>query len=263
MLYELLSGEPPWSGALESIIYKICREAPPVPSQTSKIPLSPAVDALIARALAKVPEQRFTSGRQFQTALRAAFESVATDDDRTRIDMPALPLQPALVPAWDDTILSTVERQFAGFVGPMARVMVRKAASQARDLAGLYSLLSENIGAPAERRRFVDGLKDSGTAVTTQSLRTVTAHSGTRSAQQSTAHSPAAPATDALPPLNQAFVDQIAGRLAVHIGPIAKVVAKKAAQKATTRSEFVRLVAAHLGAQERGAFLHDVGFPAG
>ncbi len=56
------------------------------------------------------------------------------------------------------------------------------------------------------------------------------------------------------------FVDQTTMRLAVYLGPIAKVVARRAAQKAATQQEFVELVAGHLGAQDRGAFLREIGF---
>jgi len=60
--------------------------------------------------------------------------------------------------------------------------------------------------------------------------------------------------------LEQAFVDQIAGRLAVYLGPIAPIVTRKAARDAKTRSEFVRRVADSLGTQERAAFLREVGY---
>ena len=56
------------------------------------------------------------------------------------------------------------------------------------------------------------------------------------------------------------FVDETTSRLAVYLGPIAKVVARKAAKQATNRQQFVQLVAGHLGTQERGAFLREFGF---
>jgi len=61
-------------------------------------------------------------------------------------------------------------------------------------------------------------------------------------------------------PLDQEFVDQTTQRLAAYLGPVARVVARKAAQKAGTQQEFVQLVAGHLGVQERGAFLREIGF---
>jgi hypothetical protein len=42
------------------------------------------------------------------------------------------------------------------------------------------------------------------------------------------------------------------------MGPIARVVARKAAQQARDADEFVRLVAEHLGTQERDAFVREV-----
>ncbi len=66
--------------------------------------------------------------------------------------------------------------------------------------------------------------------------------------------------TRPLAPLDQEFVDQTTSRLAIYLGPVARIVAKKAAQKAGTQQEFVQLVAGHLGAQERGAFLRELGY---
>ena len=64
-------------------------------------------------------------------------------------------------------------------------------------------------------------------------------------------------------PLDQAYVDQIAGRLAVYLGPIAPIVAKKAARDATARRDFLLRVADSLGTQERAAFLREMGFGGG
>ena len=50
-------------------------------------------------------------------------------------------------------------------------------------------------------------------------------------------------------------------RLAVYLGPIARVVARKAAQQAKDCDEFVRLVAEHIGTQERDTFLREVEAP--
>ena len=61
-------------------------------------------------------------------------------------------------------------------------------------------------------------------------------------------------------PLEQAFIDQISGRLAVYLGPIAQIVTRRAAREAKTRSDFVRRVADNLGTQDRAAFLREVGY---
>ncbi len=267
VLYELLTGVKPFSGALEAIVYKIChQEAPPV-SQQSNLPLPPGVDAFMARALAKKADARFATGHDFLAALRETFNPPRTmneADDLTVMDLGSVTLLPVAPPTWEDTLLSTLERQLAQYVGPMAKVMVKKAAGQAHDLAGFFSLLSANIGDDRQRQRFVDGLRSVET-IATQGRGTVPGTAAARAPSTSAAatHAPAsALRSRVMPmpePLDQAFVDQVAGKLAVFLGPIARVLCNKGAKQAANRQEFVRTVAGHLGVQERGAFLREVG----
>jgi len=49
--------------------------------------------------------------------------------------------------------------RLAPYVGPIAKVMAKKAATQARDLKALYQRLAENLADPDERAEF---LKNSG-----------------------------------------------------------------------------------------------------
>jgi serine/threonine-protein kinase len=151
----------------------------------------------------------------------------------------------AAPPVWEDTVLRTVERQLAHYVGPMAKVMMRKAAAQTTDLTQLYALLAVDIGDPASRERFSAGMKNAVNPDAT-SPGAISTGTITRALRQAA--------------LEQSFVDQTSNRLAVYLGPIAKVVASRAAQKATSRQEFVRLVAGHLGTQERDSFLKEIGF---
>jgi WD40 repeat protein len=69
MVYEWLCGKPPFSeGSAINIQYQHAFE--PVPSLIERLPmLSPAVEQVILRALAKNPKERFTSVQQFAEAL--------------------------------------------------------------------------------------------------------------------------------------------------------------------------------------------------
>jgi serine/threonine protein kinase len=59
MLFELLTGRPPFEGDTAfSVAYQHIQEQPPVPSTINQA-ISPAVDALVARALRKDPALRF------------------------------------------------------------------------------------------------------------------------------------------------------------------------------------------------------------
>src|SRR6266436_3282376 len=59
VLYELLTGERPFRGSPEMIAYNICNEMPKLPSQVSTLALPPAIDEVVAIALAKLPGERF------------------------------------------------------------------------------------------------------------------------------------------------------------------------------------------------------------
>jgi serine/threonine-protein kinase len=251
---------------MEVITHKICHEDPEPPSRLSKLHIPAAVDQLVATALAKDPAARFQDAHAFRDALRGVAQmsvEIEDGDGTTVMAIGTLRLQtPA--PAWDDETLLTAERELARALGPMAKVIVHRAAAHASDRAELCSLLSDTIMDPDTRRSFVaafertagGGVRGGGTGAGPGSQsrpRTgghTTSASGAARSSGTAAHGP---------PLDQAYIDQITARLAVHIGPIAPIVTRKAARDARGRSDFLRRVADNLGTQERVAFLHEVG----
>ena len=260
VLYELLTGQKPFSGSIEAIAFKICYEQARPPSEISKLEVSPALDAIVATALSKDQTTRFQNAKAYNRALRLALDpeiGIKREvQDTTEINLAAVKLQPHAAPVWDDTTLHTIERQLADLVGPMARVMVKKAAAKSRDTSELYTLLSESISDPEVRKKFVAGM--SGTTGERSATGSQTG-TGVRSTLPPQLRSLSGGA-EALAPLDPDFVEQTISRLAVYLGPIAKIVARKAAQQAANRQEFVQRIAGHLGAQERGAFLQESGF---
>jgi serine/threonine-protein kinase len=73
MLYEILTGARPFTGNNVEILRRVLNEPPPKPSsQNAKIP--PRLDEAVLKALAKRPEDRYASARDFIDALRPAFE---------------------------------------------------------------------------------------------------------------------------------------------------------------------------------------------
>ena len=71
MAYELLAGRPPFTGSMEQLMYQHFNAQPQAPS-TYNPQLSAAIDAVILRALAKKPEERFPSITDFASALMQA-----------------------------------------------------------------------------------------------------------------------------------------------------------------------------------------------
>jgi serine/threonine-protein kinase len=262
VFYELLTGEKPFSGSIESIAYQICHREPKPPTEISCLSLPREIDALFATALAKAPEARFQNARAFQDAMR----TVVTGDmralaasDATVLNLAEVELQPPSIAVWDDTVLNTIERQLARVVGPVAKMLVRRAATQAHDVTELYSLLSNSIDDAELRQRFAAErtIPDAGMSGSRPVMATTGSRVSAPHAERSRLTGTSRVATK---PLDPSFVDETTARLAVYLGPIAKIVARKAAQQAKTQQEFVHIVAGQIGTQDRRSFLHEVGF---
>ena len=268
VFYELLTGEKPFVGSVEAIMYQICHVERSRRRRWRCYRFPPAIDALFAKALAKAPEARFQNARDFRTALG---ESLAPNDpNASSAELTLLNLPPVVPPplderTWNDEVLSTAENDLARYVGPLAKLLVRKAAAQAHDVGELYTMLATNIGDPGERQRFIaEPHAAMAIASVSRSGAGAGSHthpSGVRAHGSSPAHGRSTPGgkTVAPRPLEPTFVESTVSRLAVYLGPIAKIVAKKAAQQAKSEDEFVQIVAGHIGTQDRKAFLREMG----
>jgi WD40 repeat protein len=86
MLFELLTGRPPFSGALHEVIFKHIGE--PIPSVRQFVPdLPPAIDEVLQRATAKDPEDRFPSALALAAAFKSALASANLIDTETPADL--------------------------------------------------------------------------------------------------------------------------------------------------------------------------------
>ncbi len=90
ILYELLTGEPPFVGSATTIMQKILNQEP-LPPSTLNPTLPAALDAVVKRALAKSPSARFATAAEFSQALVAAIQQVGPAAE-------AAPVAPALAP---------------------------------------------------------------------------------------------------------------------------------------------------------------------
>jgi len=77
--YEMLSGEPPFTGpTVQAVVARIMTEEPrPLTSQRRSVP--PHVEAAVSRALQKVPADRFASAHEFADALTGEHPVRASD----------------------------------------------------------------------------------------------------------------------------------------------------------------------------------------
>src|SRR3954465_8840935 len=69
ILYEMVTGEKPFTGQnVTTIIYKIVNENP-IPPRELDMTIHPGLSAVIIKALAKIPEERFQNGAELAKAL--------------------------------------------------------------------------------------------------------------------------------------------------------------------------------------------------
>lgn len=84
LLFQLLTGDRPFEGSMATIMHKALNTQPPKPSELSvAAPMS--LDSVVARAMAKRPEDRYASA--------SAFAAAAPRDDP--LDEEATVVQPA------------------------------------------------------------------------------------------------------------------------------------------------------------------------
>lgn len=275
LLYQLVTGRLPFTGSADTVMYKVVHEQPPWPSQLSGIDRPAWYDGILATAMAKQPDQRYATAQQFRTALLAASaEPVrATVSEETIIMEVARPIEllpgaasgqrsgastggtsgsgtgTAPPPGWDASTLAEVESTLARYVGPVARVLVRRAARECVDLITLRTRLAEHLPTEQDKAMFI-GL-GSGTQARTH------AGSGTGMAA-----APTVAATGSTPPpsgggvpLTPELVEHATRLLATRVGPIARVLAKKAAAQSTWRDEFFQRVAEQVADPEDRAQL--------
>lgn len=253
LLYILLTGRPPFTGSQEQLMYKVVHEQPLMPSQIEGLNRPRFYDALLQKALAKDPNQRFGSAQAFKDAIQRGVGQPfdTTVWERTLIGVPDPPPQRPKSPVsptgtggssgaswtnvpdhWDQAVLRQAEASLAKHVGPLAGVLVRRAARECNDLPTLYAKLAEQVTNPQARTAFLDH----ATSVTAIKAGT---GSGTGSGTRPGGSGPKLGG----PPLPDALVDSAAKLMAQHVGPIAKVVAKKAAARTNDRSAFFVLLA--------------------
>lgn len=287
VLYQLLTGARPFTGSTAIVMQQILNEQPAPPSHLMPA-LGTRFDAVVARALAKSPAARYPTARAFLDALLAAAgegDPDATrmgDADRTLLaaGMPLLDAsqphratdgQPGATQAgseivtltpWKRAAFPEVEALLAHQIGPMARFLLKKVADKADSLDALGALLLPHIPSELGRTQFQQALAQlakkldaSGTG--SGVVRTPTVMR-TGPGTGATAGSAAAP--QAASGFDQAYADDAALKLVNLIGPIARVVAKRAMKSTTDRQEFLQLLASHIdNAGERARFLAEMG----
>lgn len=158
MLYEALTSRRP----IDEANAFACMQ-----QHLSLVPLAPcavnpaipvALSNAIMQAIEKDPARRFQSAAEFQSVLVAAIRGVPTTD--TTLVMPVPPARTAAGPTpvpegWDPKVLEQARQDLAQFIGPMAKVLVKRAVQKVPTVTALYAALAEEIADEKDRRKFL------------------------------------------------------------------------------------------------------------
>lgn len=140
LFYELLTGVQAFGGeSIPEIAYRVCH-AEHVPATRLRPELPAGVDAVLSRALAKRKEERYPSAREFSRAIETALAGgEATPGPAAVTPTPVAP-----------EAIERVTRTLAKHLGPIAKVIVKKAAAEAQTYWDLCVTVSSRL--PAEER---------------------------------------------------------------------------------------------------------------
>jgi len=263
VLYQLLAGVPPFTGSADKVMFKVCYETPVPPSVAGRLVSLQPFDAVVMKALARKPDERFATAAQFLEALRQAHAQLSGPGgpDETIIRPRAtaagssrpttkeqLTQQPSasqppstdtlMAAGWDIEELARMEKRLAHFVGPVAKVMVRRAATSTNDIVSMTLWLAGKIAGPEDREQF---LKSAGIGTTPPSPKPTRSVSD----DETLAGRPGS-TTRAARPLSPEDIARAAQLLARRLGPIAPVLAKRAAKPGCSREQFIATLAAYL-----------------
>ena len=245
ILYEMLTGERPFPGrGFTDISYHVVNEpARPLAALAPAAP--PSLQAVLDRALAKQPTERFASADEMAAALRQAMQDeLPVSSDGTVVTPRAL-RAPSGEGLLDQAVIAEIERKLARYVGPIARYLVQGARGKAESVEEFCAALALTVEPAEARNRFLDEALGPLRARTGATLTPVAAGVVTMGAAKST-------------PIAADEVERAQRELGRHIGPIAKILVKRALEAAHTPQELWDLLSMHIERPaDRDAFLRQ------
>jgi serine/threonine-protein kinase len=265
ILYEMLVGKPPFAGG--TISETILRLSSPDTAD-----MNPLVAAgwqrfvpVLQRSLAKDRSRRFQTADAFAAKLQAALSDHrgASEEDAATIVIGSRPVRPT---TFDPSLLARIETLLARFVGPMARMMVVRAAREVSHPSELYASLARVMPNAADRSLFLrlagGGRLEPSLGGRPRPAQTLTPQTLTPRTVGLATTEPRTAAPQTMPPcasaagsITPAAATAAQAVLVQYVGPIARVLVRDSAAKATSGRDFIDRLCAHLANPEEQAAL--------
>jgi serine/threonine-protein kinase len=245
VLYELLTGTRAFTGRnATEISFQVMSAEPPLLGDVAAVP--PPLATVLSRALTKSRDGRHATARAMGDALKAAMSLgvlAGPAPAEQTVTMPRSVFEPAARAPVNEATLDTIERNLARYIGPIARHLVRDAARKTASIEALCETVSRGIGQPADREKFL-----------ADSLSGTSSRSGLSSVRSNL---PSTGAGGGLAVQIPAEVIERAERaLTKALGPIAKVLVKRALPGIASEAALWEKLAAHIErAPDREAFV--------
>lgn len=225
-------------------------------------PLVKNLAKVLDKALQYHPQQRYANALDFSKALTTCLENtanyyqIASDLAATVImvsssSQHAAPVENTVFTAATSSLLlqsqlSTIEKNLTHYLGPVAKMLVKKQAKNANNIDQLISSLMVQIPSDQERKKFINSLDFSTVTHSDQLLNN---------------SSPLSTSTESAESLfSTDYIEQLTTDLSHYLGPVAKHLIKATLKKVSSKEQLCASLADKIpNLKERAAFLKNRG----
>ncbi len=165
-------------------------------------------------------------------------------------DVPSHATPPPATNLPEDAI-RRIEKQLATHIGPLAKVLIKRALAKATTLDELYSVLAASLSSPADRKAFLAARPDFGGQPASGQATVIADEFAPLRSEGGN------PALDR--EIDRESLDRATRILARYVGPISTILVKRAAQNTRSVRGLYLLLAERVSAAERDRFLKDSG----
>jgi serine/threonine-protein kinase len=268
-MYNLATGSVPFDGSSSAhVMAKHLND--PLPDPRKIAPgLSGGFCRILGTMMAKDPNDRYPDMDAVErdlVILQEGGEPSATGPVPTAVQETVFTSFPPAV-EWDDEAIEKVTQRLVEAVGPMGKVLVRKATTQAAGWDELSTQLAGYVDEPAERKTFLQACERIGEGGGTKPPHGRTDPPADRSAAATMpldrgaatmpigSHTPPPPPRPAFT-LDETQTGHVVGLLAQRIGPVARALVRREAPGATSMSDLTKKLAASIPDEgDRKAFV--------